>query len=189
MIASVHFGVVVANSDPKRQGRLKIRVDDVEEGLPLGDEWIPPTFPFAGKDRGFFFVPNVGAQVEVELQSDDDAAVDDVAARWRGVLYSDVDPVPSEFTSSYGSRGGLKVGGEVLLFDEAQGVTAVVSSNVRLGEESASHPVVRGDTLNSALDAFLTSMAAASSFGQINTAATTLKGLLSTWLSSKVKTE
>lgn len=168
----VHFGTVVDNVDPEARGGLKVRVDTLLDQLPLLESYIPPAFPFAGNGVGFFFVPEVGAQVEVEVEADPEKSVEDLNARWRGVLYSQNDPVPSEFTSDYPNRAGIKFGDLVVTFDRTQDVAAIVGDNVRLGEESASHPVMRGDTYNSAEDAYLSSE---------DGFLTALSGALSTW--------
>lgn|GEM_PF-6291672 len=219
MIRDVHYGVVVDNNDPDRRGGLKVRVDDLVDQLPLLDEFIPPSFPFAGSSVGWFFVPAVGAQVEVEVESDPERSVEDIHARWRSTLYSVNDPPPAEFTSDYPNRAGIKFGPVIVTLDQTQDLLAMVSSNVRLGEEAASHPVMRGDTYNQQLDAYLTAvntlastnvteftaLAAAStgvlaplasSFTNLATAwatfqsaIATFKGAESSWLSTKVKTE
>ena len=218
-VREVHFGRVVANDDPEKRGGLKIQVDTLLEGATVTDDYIPPSFPFAGNDQGWFFVPEVGNQVEVEVTADPDRAVESLEARWRTVLYSDVDNIPEEFRSNPQQRGGIKFGKSVMLFDKAADVLALVSGNVRLGEEDASHPVVRGDTLNVemidkwvvAMETLLTALKLAwtgftgltgplspiaviaapipPAITAFETATTAFKAAKSSWLSSKVKTE
>lgn len=149
MRREIHIGTVVDNNDPDMRGGLKVRVDELVDQLPLMDEHIPASFPFAGSSVGWFFVPDVGAQVEVEVESDPEGAVEDIRASWRSALYSVNDPVPSEFQTDYPNRAGIKFGNIVVTFDKSQDILALVSGNVRLGEEAASHPVMRGDTYNS----------------------------------------
>lgn len=156
MIKEVHFGQVLDNQDPDKRGGLKVQVNTLVDGAALVEEFIPPSFPFAGKKVGFFFVPAVGAQVEVEVESDPEKATEGIFARWRATLYSEEDDIPEEFAKSYPQRGGIKFGDEVFLMDAAQGLTALISAKVRLGEEEASHPLMRGDTFNQQLDTYLT---------------------------------
>jgi hypothetical protein len=156
VIRDVHTGKVLDNVDPAKGGGLKVQVDALEEGTALrGGEYVPPAFPFAGNDVGFFFLPEKGALVEVEVESDEERATEELSPRWRAVLYTNVDKIPAEFLSDPTKRGGIKYGKGVLLFDQKKDLVALISANVRLGEESASHPVMRGDTFNSELSTYL----------------------------------
>ena len=156
MRREIHYGVVIDNVDPDKRGGLKVRVDTLLDQLPLLDEYIPPTFPFAGSEVGWFFVPEVGAQVEVEVETSDEQSVEDISASWRATLYSENDAPPAELTSDYPNRAGIKWGPVIWILDKTQDLIALVSSNVRLGEEAAPHPVMRGDTYNQQLDTYLT---------------------------------
>jgi hypothetical protein len=161
MIREVHYGKVLDNDDPDKKGGLKVQVDTLEEGTALrGGEYIPPCFPFAGSNVGFFFLPAKGALVEVEVESEGERATEELAPRWRAVLYTDKDKVPSEFLSDQTNRAGIKWGSDLLLFDMKKGLTTLISSKVRLGEEDASHPLVRGDTYNTELSTFLDGLTA-----------------------------
>lgn len=218
-IRSVHTGVVLDNKDPKRRGGLKVRVDTIAAGVPLGEDYIRPCFPLAGKGSGFFLIPKVGSIVEVEVEADPDFAMGSLDAAWRAALYTEADPIPAEFVTDYPNRGGVKFGDVVLLLDSGQDIFGVVSTQVRLGTEAATHPVIRGDTYNQQLDTFLSQLntlatnsvtqygvlAAASTgplaplaagFGALATGWTTFaaaiavfKGAAATWLSTRVKTE
>lgn len=156
----IHFGRVVDNDDPLKRGGLKVRVDTLIDNLPLTETHIPPSFPFAGNAVGFFFVPAVGAEVEVEVEAGLDAGAENLDARWRATLYSNLDDVPSEFKSDYPNRGGIKFGPVVVTFDQTQDLLALVASNVRLGIEGATHPVLRGDTYNTEESTLLTAIKA-----------------------------
>ncbi len=64
-------GFVVNNVDPKRLGRLTLRIPSV-----LGDEvtsgWAMPCLPYGGqKNQGLFCIPDVGAGVWVEFEEGD----------------------------------------------------------------------------------------------------------------------
>ncbi len=159
MIREVHFAKVLDNDDPDSRGGLKVQVDAIEEGAPLrGGEYVSPCFPFAGADVGFFFLPEKGKMVEVELESDPEKATEELSARWRAVLYTDADKIPSEFLTDQTKRGGIKYGKGLLLFDQKKDLVTLISANVRLGEEDASHPLTRGDTYNTQLSTFLDAM-------------------------------
>lgn len=148
MLKEIHYGKVVENDDPLKQGRLKVQINTIVDSTVLSDDFIPATFPFAGSNRGFFFIPEIGSQVEVEIEHDQEKVVEEINARWRGVLYSDVDEIPDEFKSDPINRAGIKYGDNVLLFDQTSDLLSLISNNVRLGEEDASHPLIRGDVYN-----------------------------------------
>jgi len=64
-------GIVVANEDPVRLGRLKVKVPSV-----LGDQvvtgWATPCAPYGGAaDQGFLFIPQIDALVWVEFEEGD----------------------------------------------------------------------------------------------------------------------
>ena len=63
-----HRGEVADNADPTGRGRLLVTVPAV-----LGDEqvWARPCVPYAGKDVGFFAMPDKGAGVWIEFEGGD----------------------------------------------------------------------------------------------------------------------
>lgn len=64
-----YAGTVAINVDPKRIGRLMVRVPDV-----LGDDsciWAEPASPLVGTNMGLSFVPPVNSGVWVEFQQGD----------------------------------------------------------------------------------------------------------------------
>jgi hypothetical protein len=64
-----YAGTVAINIDPKRIGRLMVRVPDV-----LGDDsciWAEPASPLVGTNMGLSFVPPVNSGVWVEFQQGD----------------------------------------------------------------------------------------------------------------------
>lgn len=62
-------GMVIANEDPERRGRIMVQVPDVT-GLTPGT-WAMPCVPFTGKQSGMWCVPQVGAGVWVEYEQGD----------------------------------------------------------------------------------------------------------------------
>lgn len=64
-------GIVVDTNDPQKLGRLTLKVPSI-----LGNDvvtgWAMPCVPYGGmKDRGFFFIPEVGSSVWVEFEAGD----------------------------------------------------------------------------------------------------------------------
>ena len=64
-------GFVVNNMDPKRLGRLTLRVPSVL-GRNVVTGWAMPCVPFGGqKNQGFLCIPDIGAGVWVEFEEGD----------------------------------------------------------------------------------------------------------------------
>lgn len=219
MKRETHLGKVLANADPAKAGGAKVAAFDLVDGPLDPEDFFPTRFPIAGDDEGFYFAPPKGGLVELEAASDDEESVEDVGAVVVGMRFSKKDKIPSEFRSDPVERGGIKWGDDVLLFDRAKALLALISANVRLGEENAAHPVLRGDSFNSELSTFLDAMTSLA--GGMKAAFTTLSGVAAgplaplkpgfdaavaawttfeptpaafksaatTWLSTKVKTE
>lgn len=60
-------GLVDDNDDPRRMGRIRVRVPELLDDVPTG--WALPCTPYAGPNQGSFMVPPVGAGVWVEFES------------------------------------------------------------------------------------------------------------------------
>jgi uncharacterized protein involved in type VI secretion and phage assembly len=58
-------GKVVDNQDPDHRGMLQV-TSPATEHKPM---WAMPCVPYAGKDRGMLFLPEVGTQVWVEFEA------------------------------------------------------------------------------------------------------------------------
>ena len=61
-------GVVTNNRDDNKQGRLEVQVPQV---LGTAKVWAWPCVPFAGKDVGFFSLPEPDTGVWVEFEAGD----------------------------------------------------------------------------------------------------------------------
>jgi uncharacterized protein involved in type VI secretion and phage assembly len=84
-VRSHHYGkfrgLVTDNVDASKRGRLKVRVPAV-----LGDAetWAMPCVPYAGKEVGFFMLPETGTGVWVEFEGGDPAR-----PIWTGFFWAD----------------------------------------------------------------------------------------------------
>lgn len=79
----VVIGVVTNNQDPDNQGRIKVKypwLADNEES-----HWARLAVPMAGKDRGFFFLPDVGDEVLLVFEQGDVSRPYILGALWNGV--------------------------------------------------------------------------------------------------------
>lgn len=87
----VYRGIVTANDDDQRLGRIKARVPTV-----LGDAesgWCMPCVPYAGKKVGVAFLPEVGSGVWIAFEGGDVSYPVWVGCYWRsGELPADVAP-------------------------------------------------------------------------------------------------
>jgi hypothetical protein len=62
-------GTVINNIDPLQMGRILAIVPDVSNVMP--SSWAMPCLPIAGKQEGFFCVPQIGAGVWIEFEQGD----------------------------------------------------------------------------------------------------------------------
>ncbi len=172
-------GRVTDNNDPTRRGRLKIQVPAV-----LGDiqKWAMPCVPYAGTGVGAYLLPEPGAGVWAEFEGGDPSFPIWTGGYWTdGELPANTDgDTASPSLRIIRSETGLiislddqkevvtisdKTGDNIITIEVAQGKikvkgsTSVVieASGVQLGDEGASHPLVKGDLLLT----YLTSLAVA----------------------------
>ncbi len=81
-------GMVVNNIDPLGIGRLQVQVPDVAGLVPT--TWAMPCMPFAGKQMGAWFIPQINSGVWVEFeQGDPDHPI------WSGCWYGSRAEVPA----------------------------------------------------------------------------------------------
>ncbi|WP_372570741.1 phage baseplate assembly protein V [Ruegeria jejuensis] len=80
-------GQVIDNSDPQGKGRLLITVPQVLNDVPV---WAEPCVPYAGRNIGFYAMPEVGGGVWIEFEAGDPSY-----PIWTGCFWADGD-IPSE---------------------------------------------------------------------------------------------
>jgi len=159
---------VVDNNDPEKRGRLRLTSRQLVENGAILPGWVPPSFPFAGVDHGFFFVPEPGDTVllKMTLGSSDDAvrgesAIRNPDFRWLCGLYNKTGNVPEEFRRNYPGRMGFKSrGGMYLVFDDTQDHTYLTAPNIHLGSETSAEPLVLGDVFIAMMSTLLDLIAA-----------------------------
>lgn len=114
----LHFGIVTRNIDTVMGTKLRGAVFFKSDTLTNGTEYpeaAQPSFPLAGQNgEGFFWVPQIGDQIEIEIDKADEHPV----PRYTRMLYSSEDEVAAEFTENYPLRMGWKTRtGHLFLFD------------------------------------------------------------------------
>lgn len=113
-----HFATITRVVDDTLKEKLRGAVffkSDTLTGSSEYPEPAEPSFPLAGKDgEGFFWVPQVGDQIEVEINAEDENA----NPKYVRMLYSSEDDIPAEFKENYPFRMGWRTrAGHVLIFD------------------------------------------------------------------------
>jgi uncharacterized protein involved in type VI secretion and phage assembly len=81
-VEGVVVGVVTNNQDPEKMGRVKVKfpwLSDEDES-----NWARIASPMAGKERGFFFLPEVDDEVLVAFEHGDVRFPYVVGALWNG---------------------------------------------------------------------------------------------------------
>ncbi len=125
----IHNAIVTRNIDDDLGVKLRGGVFFEAASLFDGEYPIPamPMFQFAGAGgAGFFFVPKVDDEIEIEINVDDGghdtSDVELPEPRWRCMVYSDAADIADEFKANYPFRMGWKSSsGHIILFDDKEG--------------------------------------------------------------------
>lgn len=133
----IHNAIVTRNIEADEATTLLLRgaVYFNAPGLFDGEYPLPaePCFPFASANgAGFFVVPKVDDEIEIEVAVDDPNNPDDTTdaelpePRWRCMVYSKAADIAEEFKVNYPFRMGWKSNsGHFLLFDDKEGFELV----------------------------------------------------------------
>lgn len=105
-------GKVVENNDPERRGQLKVRCP-VLDGLEV---WAMPCVPYAGRNRGMLFLPEVDTQVWVEFEAGDPSI-----PIWSGCFWGENDLAPVDHAPHIKLIKTEKV--EIRIDDQANTIT------------------------------------------------------------------
>jgi hypothetical protein len=123
----VHVALVTNNKDPENQGRVKVRfpwLDDTAES-----HWCRLSARYAGKDRGMYFVPEVGDEVLVVFELGDMNQPFVVGSLWNG---KDALPEPGHPDGADNHKVIETRSGHRLVFDDTSGaerIALIDSSN------------------------------------------------------------
>ena len=161
-------GKVKDNDDPSKRGRVKVIVPSVLGELEV---WAMPCFPYTGKEKGFYMIPEPDAGVWIEFEGGDPSY-----AIWTGGFWGD-DELPTNEQSSQvtpslrmiKSEKGLMVtmndddeiitisdsDGSNIITVEAQEGKIKIKGNIKVVVEApkielvenSTHPLVYGDDL------------------------------------------
>lgn len=116
-----HYGIVTRIEDEKKGLKLRGAVYFRSETLTGESEYpIPaePSFTIAGANQeGWFHIPQIGDQIEVELNVNNEHTV----PKYLRGIYSDEDEIADEFKENYGHRMGFKSrSGHLFLLDNKE---------------------------------------------------------------------
>ena len=116
-------GVVSANDDPDKLGRIKAQVQDV-----LGDQessWALPALPYAGDGVGLYLIPPVNASVWIEFeQGDPDYPI------WTGCFWAGRDRLPGSPTTP--DVKVLKTNSATITLDDSSGKNSIKIETAKL---------------------------------------------------------
>lgn len=121
-----HFAIVTRVEDGTLKEKLRGAIFFKSDTLTGSTEYpVPaePSFGLAGKDgEGLFWVPQVGDQIEVEINKADEHT----NPKYVRMLYSSEDEIAAEFKTNYPYRMGWKTRvGHILYFDNKPGEEAI----------------------------------------------------------------
>lgn len=169
-----HTGVVRANdTDPMKRGVLVVECPTLVHGETIE---ASPSFHFVDSSAraGSFWIPNVGSQVEVEIEAEEDSEVLGLDPKWKCDVYPE-GTVPEVFQTNYPNRRGwVTKEGHILYFDDTEDELVFyyehptgtkfyidndgeVHFDVPAGKKvyvgrDANHPISRGDILETYLE-------------------------------------
>lgn len=172
-------GTVTDNQDPRKQGRVKVKVPEILSDTDSG--WALPCAPYAGEETGIYSVPPVGAGVWVEFEAGDVSRPIWVGCWWKSnktpkdedgaVVTPDVKIVRSEQGLLLALHDDSQIialsdssGANILKIEVQQGLVTVKASTKVVVDAaqielvaSASHAGVFGDSLSTYLNQIVTS--------------------------------
>lgn len=125
------IGTVLDLADPEKLGRVKLRLPQFDDQQ---TDWARVASPMAGKDRGFFFQPEIGDEVLVGFENGDPRR-----AYVLGALWSKVDtPPPRDGNDPQNNWRMIKSrSGHIVKLDDTQG-----GEKIEIIDKSGSHKVV-----------------------------------------------
>lgn len=129
------IATVVSQQDPQNQGRVMVTFPWLDNTMQ--STWASMVAPFAGNDRGMFFMPEIGDEVVVAFEHGDFAHAYVLGAMWNGVAAS---PSPDPRQRMIRSKNGHTIrfvdstpsGGNMgaLIVEDAHGNRVVMTNGV-----------------------------------------------------------
>jgi uncharacterized protein involved in type VI secretion and phage assembly len=126
----VVVGIVTNRDDPEGQGRIELQFPWLSESQ--RSSWAPVAAPLAGKDRGMFFMPEIGDEALVAFEHGDFDHPFIVGFVWNGV------DTPPE--TNLQNRVILTPGGHTLRFEDTDNAKKVIL------QSDSGHQIVLDDS-------------------------------------------
>lgn len=135
----VATAVVTANDDPEKRGRVKLQYPWARD---LGDSnWVRVATIGAGKGYGFYFVPEVGAEVLVSFADGDIDRPFVIGTLWNGQDKPPGDSPPAPIVKQIRTKGG----NSFVISDESgkSGITITTAGGhkITVSDESGSEKI------------------------------------------------
>ena len=136
--------IVTRNDDPEKRGRVRVTCGALAGNEEL-ERWVEPTFPTAGKQHGWFYVPQPGDVVTLRVyigDTEDEVIgmgfLQDPDYTYVAALQPTPDRIHNAFKANYPKRFGyISPQGLMLLFDDQD-------VKIYLGSDKADEPFVLG---------------------------------------------
>lgn len=121
------FGVVKANNDPLKLGRIKVEIEGIYEGAIETLPWVRRKMDaaFCGNNCEIFDVPEVNSVVEVRWNYDDSTPM------YSGVPYNQKHATGA-FAENYPYEGGIKFGECLIKFDKASNIITIDNGKAQI---------------------------------------------------------
>jgi uncharacterized protein involved in type VI secretion and phage assembly len=121
--------IVADNNDPKKLGRVRVKfIWDDKAVTP----WLRCVTTYAGRDRGFYFVPEKNEEVLVDFESGNPNYPFVV-----GSLYNGKNNFNEHFDGDNNSKKAIRtIGGNEILFDDTQGKESITITNTTKKEKN-----------------------------------------------------
>lgn len=134
------IGTVSDLKDPEKIGRVRVKLPQYED---KETDWARVVSPMGGKDRGFFFQPEVGDEVLVAFENGDPRRAHVVGALWSKV---DAPPKRDGNDAQNNWRFIKSRSGHIVKLDDTKG-----SEKIEIVDKSGDHKIVI-DTANKKIE-------------------------------------
>jgi uncharacterized protein involved in type VI secretion and phage assembly len=115
-------GVVTSVTDPDALGRIQATLETFPG---FKTNWCMPCVPYAGANVGFFFIPEVGAQVWIEFEGGDPSR-----AIWTGCYWTS-GTIPANASPT---RKTLQTKTSTIVLDDLQGTTGTLEIDTKVSD-------------------------------------------------------
>ncbi|HUA45467.1 MAG TPA: phage baseplate assembly protein V [Solirubrobacteraceae bacterium] len=164
VIAGLLTGVVTSNDDPQRLGRVQVHLPSI--GDDIVTPWARIAAPMAGKQRGFYTLPEVGDEVLVGFEHGNPEFPYVLGALWN----ANATPPETNQPSSNDHRSWTSRSGHVIRLDDTNG-----QERIQIIDKSTNNSVVISTSDNTIQISAQGDITIASSGGKVTIKATNVE--------------